>query len=384
MAVTHSLPGGTDYLSGNPIEIVITASAAKDNHRTAVKVKCDELISVEQIDEREPIDLVSKHNLQGLLDEPLPVEFHFPVTGVASAHAALVLNVDLEIGEIWNDENGDRQESFTPISDSLRVLDGKLFQHELAVLNEAGKSFASEYIEGGKFLTSQPNNQKVSIDQYVKLWYLSRWTGAHTVYLMTKITTWDKVGRLPISQEIVLYPTTGLLELSLNPIFQGFAPALRELITGYEVWLEDEAGDVSEHRTYVVDQRVRENQLFGFFRNKFSAVESFWFRGEKEEGLKTDIETAYTALPSGSGTKKASIKTVSNTGSRYIEVNTGVLKRTEMLGLRDFIQSKERWIIDPDNSTKLIPVYIEGGDFKLNDTRQDIQSIAFKLIEAHV
>lgn len=384
MAVIHTLPGGRDCLSGNPIQIILTASAAKDNHRTAVKVKCPDLISPEQVDEREPIDLVSKHNIQGLVDEPLPIEFHFPVTGVASAHAALVLNVDLEIGEIWDDEDGNRQESFTPISDSLRVLDGKLFQHELSVLNEAGKSFASEYINGGKFLTSLPNNQKVSPTQIVKLWYLGRWETNHDVTLFTKVDTYDKVGHIPMQQAITIYPATGLLELSLNPIFQGFPLNPATFITSFEVWLEDAGGEVSEHRIFDVDNNPRETQIYGFYRNKFSAVDSFWFSGQRQESIKTEIETAYIAVPVGSGSKTASIKTVTASGQRSWEINSGILKRAEMLALREFLESKERWIIDPDNSSVLIPVYIESGEFLLYDSVEQTQSTRFKLIEAHV
>lgn len=384
MSVSHTITGGLVHLSGNPIQISLTASAAKDNHRTAVKVKCVDLISPEQIDEREPISLVSKHNIQGLVDEPLPIEFHFPVTGVASAHAALVLNVSLEIGEIWDDANGDRQESFATIADQLRIIDGKLPAHDLAVLNEAGKSFASEYIDGGKFLTALPNNQKVSPTQIVKLWYLGRWATNHDVTLFTRVNTYDKVGHIPMQQAITIYPATGLLELSLNPILQGFVLNPATYITSFEVWLEDAGGEVSEHRIFDVDNNYHETQIYGFYRNKFSAVDSFWFCGQRQEAIKTEIETAYIAVPAGSGTKKASIKTVTASGQRSWEINSGILKRAEMLALREFVESKERWIIDPDNSSVLIPVYVESGEFLLYDSVEDIQSTRFKLIEAHV
>jgi len=384
MSVSHSITGGLVHLSGNPIEIILTASAALTNHRTAVKVKCDDLLSPEQIDEREPIALISKHNIQGLVDEPLPIDFHFPVTGVASAHAALVLNVALEIGEVWDDTSGERQESFSAISDVIRVIDGKLLPHELAVLNESAKSFASEYIDGGKFLTNQPNNMSVAPSQFVKLWYLSRWTGAHAATLYTKVTTSNKVGHIPISQAITLYPETGLLELSLNPIFQGFTLGTGLTIEKFEVWLEDGADEISERRTFLVDNKHYESQIFAYYRNKFSAVDSIWFKGQHQEGIKTEVETAYISIPVGSGTKAASIKTVTSTTARSWEINTGILSRSEMLALRGFLESKERWIIDPDNSGVLIPVQLDGGDFMLYDSMSTIQNLDIKLIEAHV
>lgn len=388
MAVTHTITGGLVQLSGNPIEIVLTADTPRDNHRLAVKVKCNQLISNEQIEEQEPVNLVSKINIQGLVDEPLPIDFHFPVVGVATGHGALVLNVSLEIGEIYDDANGDRQESWTVVNDALRIIDGKLREHELRILNELGKSFASEYINGGKFLTAMANPQTVAPNQIVKLWYLSRWTGDHPATIFTQVNVSSKVAHLPIQQAIVLYANTGLLELSLNPVvLQGFELEPGETVTSFEVWIEDAEGEISEHRIFKVDNNYYENQLFAFYRNRFSAVDAIWLKGRREEGLKTEVETAYRPSDIGASTKQASIKTVTANGQRYWDINTGVMTRAEAISLRDFLESKERWIIDPDNAAKVIPVYVDGGEFALYDSSPDkhnLQNVRIKLQEAHV
>ena len=187
MSVTHTITGGLIHLSGNPIQITITASQARVNHKLAIKVKCDQLLSPVQVEEIEPTALVSVFNIAGLVDEPNTITLIYPPDGNANPYDLLARNVTIEIGEVWNDANGDRTEEWTIINDPLRIIDGRLRQHKLSVLNEAGKSFASEYINGGKFLTHLPETLKVSPAQMPRLWYLSRFGDNHPVQIHLKV-----------------------------------------------------------------------------------------------------------------------------------------------------------------------------------------------------
>ena len=56
-----------------------------------------------------------------------------------------------------------------------------------------------------------------------------------------------------------------------------------------------------------------------------------------------------------------------------------------MRGLRDFLTSKQRLMVDPERSTykKLIPVYLEPSDNLIFDSMQDIQNFSIKVFEAH-
>lgn len=388
MSVTHTITGGLVHLSGNPIQITLTASAALLNHKLAIKVKCDQLLSPVQVEEIEPVNLVSVFNIGGLVDEPNAITLVYPPDGNANPYDLLARNISLEIGEVWNDANGDRTEAWTVVSTVLRVIDGKLRQHELSVLNEAGKSFASEYINGGKFLTHLPVTMKVSKIQMPRLWYLSRFTDNHPAQIHLKVNTNQRT--FSMVQDKTFWTITGLIEMVVNPYFWGFnefgevQPAAGEYVVDYEFWITDSTGDISEHRYFHVDQKYYETEHYIFYKNPFSAVDHIWFHGEAKEGLKTELETAYTPVPVGAGTMRASLTTISATGQRSWTINTGVKSRAERIALRDFLEAKECWLQDPDDATRLIPVYTSSEDYSLNDTfEDDVQSLEITLTEAH-
>ena len=384
MSVIQTITGGDVHLSGNPIEVIVTASAAKLNHKLAVKVSCAALLSPIQIEEIEPINLVAIHQINGLVNEPLASAFDYPPIGKVGAREALALIAVIDCGEVWDDENGDRQESWAGINRVIRILNGRLRDYELAILNDTGKSFASEYINGGKFLTNLPDYQKVTAGQTIKLWYLSRWSGNHPAQLNFSVQTADKVGHMPITEDVTLF-ASGLFEFSMNPGFIGFEVNPNTEIVGYTFWLSDANGDISEKRHFIIDNAYYETQYFGFYRNEYSAIESFWLHGRSAKtNLKTENETAYKPVPIGSGTKEGTLKTVSSTGRRSWEINTGVKTTAEMKALRELLESEEIWLVDPANDTRLIPVNIPGGDFLLDDTMQDnIQSLEITFHESN-
>ena len=128
----------------------------------------------------------------------------------------------------------------------------------------------------------------------------------------------------------------------------------------------------------------RSEKSFTFFYvNPLSGVDQLWLTGEHTEGLKTESETVFRQPPFGAKTKVAGVKTITATSHRSWEINTGVKNRDDMLNLRDFLEAKELWMVDPDNQTLLIPVFIESGDFTLFDSMEDIQNLNIKILEAH-
>lgn len=387
MSVTHTITGGLVHLSGNPIQLTLTADAVKTNHKLAVKVTCDSLMGspfVEEIAPNRP-GLQSVFDISGFIDQPVIYNFDFPATGVANPHDLLAFHVTLDIGEVWTDLNGDRQIAWMGISanNQIRVIKGKLRPYELGLLNDTGKSFFSQYITGGKFLTHLPNYQKVAPHQIPLLWYLSRWTENHAVTANLIIETDNKVGHLPLTRDLTLWDITGLMDFAVQPRHWGFQTDPGEQIQSYEFWLSDESGDVSEHRTFLVDNRYYEKSFLFYYVNPLSGVDCIWLTGPYSEGLKTESETAYRAVPVLSGSKIASQTTISSSSQRSWELNTGPKSKEELLALRDFLSSKQCWMVDPANDEKLIPVNIEASDHKLFDIREDIQNLDIKIMEAH-
>ena len=385
MSVTHSITGGLVHLSGNPIQITLTASSARITHKLAVKVTCDDLMGSPFVEEIAPKNLISVFDISGFIDQPVTYDFDFPAVGVVTAHPKLAFTVIIDIGEVWTDLAGNRQVQWNNLTtnNTLTVIKGKLRPYELGILNDSGKSFASEYIEGGKFLTHLPNNQVVSPTQIVKLWYLSRWTSIHNAQWNLSIATNLSIDHFFMSGEVILNPVSGLLEFSINPVFIGFNIGPGENLVSYTFWLSDSGGDISERRSYMVDNTYYEKAFLFIYVNPLSGIDSIWLTGQYSEGLKTESEVAYRAVPVLSGSKVASQTILSSSSQRTWELNTGPKSPAEILALRDFLTSKQCWMVDPADSEKLIPVNIEPGDHKLFDSGEDIQNLDIKIWEAH-
>ena len=374
------------HLSGNPIQITLTANAVRVNHKLAIKVTCAALMGSPFVEEIAPnsSNLHAVFYISGFIDQPVDYTFDYPAIGKVRSHIALAFLVTIDIGEVWTDSNGDRQVQWMGISTNnlLRVIKGKLRTYESGLLNDAGKDFNSEFINGGKFLTHLPNNQVVSPNQMIKLWYLSRWTVNHNATLNLTINTDLKIARMPITEDLVLF-ASGLFEFSVNPAFIGFNISSGENIVSYTFWLSDDDGDTSERRTFLVDNTYREKVFFFYYVNPLSGVDCIRLTGQYTEGLKTESEIAYRAIPVLSGSKVASQTTISSSSQRTWELNTGAKSPLEILALRDFLSAKQCWMVEPANGEKLVPVNIEPGDHKLFDVSDDNQNLEIKILEAH-
>jgi len=388
MSVTYTITGGTDHLAGNTIELILTGTGmALKNYKLAVKVSCTGLISPVQVEEIIPnASGVAKFNISGLLDEPLDVTFDYPATGVANPHDILVRLPIIDIGEVWTDDDDDRQESWAGVNLEIRVISGKLRPYELALLNDAGKSFKSEFIDGGRFLTHLPKTQKVAPHQIPLLWFMTRWSGSHAATAKLQYTT--SLGEsVLLTNAFTFWSNTGLVDFAVNPLhWSWFVLPDGVQITSYEFWLSDGAGDISEHFVFQVDNNYYEKSFICYYLNPLSVVENIWLTGEFTESLKIENENAYRPLPVGYGSKQASKVTLTAGSQRVWDINTGYKSVSEMRALRDFLEAKQRWIVDPENTSKLIPVYIESGDYELYNSMPpdcDIPNLNIKFFEAH-
>lgn len=381
-----TIPGGVVQLTGNPIEIRVTAnslSAEKDNYRVAMRITCAALIGSPYVEPIAPgSNLESIFEISGFVDQPMAFDFNYPAVGAFSFYDARVFNLILDTGEVYLDDEGKRVEAWNGdlAGFEMRVIKGALRPYELGLLNDTGKTFYSEYIQGGKFLTRLPNFQKVAPSHIPRLWYLSRWTDDHVCTAHLKINTADKVAHVPITENFVL-PVNGLMDFAFNPAFWG---AYYPDVESYEFWLSDAAGDISEHRTYLVDRGYYERSFTFYCFNPLGGLDLLWLTGQYKEGVKTEAEMAYRPIPYGSGSKVGSLSTISASSQRTWEINTGSKTRDELLAMRDFLEAKLRWMVDPDNDARLIPVVIESGDFLFFDSMEDIQNFEIRILEAHL
>ena len=330
---TELVHGGLVHLSGNIIQVTATTTsdmmAGKSKYKLAVKVTFAGPFGSPAPEEIAPDEnLQAVFHINGMINPPDDYDFTFPAVGKFAAHPLLVRIVTIDIGEVYNDENGVRIESWRHINTNnvIRVLKGKLRPYELALLNEAGQSFASEYIDGGKFLTNLPNNQKVSDRQEMKLWYLSRWTEDHPATLHLEVKSDISGPGIPdgapveYEEDVILIPS-GSFEFTINPYFFGFniPPGVNmpfdTKALEYTFWLTHLDGenivDISERRRFVVDNTYHEKEFVFYYVNPKSGVDCIRLTGEYVEKLPTESEQAYKPIPVGSGTKVASLVTTS-------------------------------------------------------------------------
>lgn len=382
-----TIPGGSVQLSGNPIEIGVTSSAGavgdKTNYRIALKITCDALMGSPYVEEIAPDkDFKAVFDISGFVDQPMDYTFDYPVKGALGPYDARVFHVTIDSGEVYLDAEGERVVNWNGDlqGHEIRVIKGMLRPYELGLLNDIGKSFYTEYIQGGKFLTHQPNFQKVAPNHVPRLWYLSRWEENHPFQAHLKINTADKVAHLPVTQDFVFWDITGLVDFAFQPEFWG---RYYSNVESYEFWLSDASGDISEHRTYLIDRKYYEKSFTLYYFNPLGGLDLLWLTGEHTEGMTTEAEVAYRPVPFGSGSKVGSLSTISARGQRTWEINTGTKTREQLLAMRDFLEAKYRWMVDPDNNDRVIPVVIEAGDYSLYDSMKINQDFEVKIMEAH-
>ena len=393
-----TVPMGLVQLSGNPIQVIVPTTtqkmAGKNNYKLLLKASCASLLGSPFVEEIIPdSNKLAKFDISGLIEQPVDYEFTYPPVGIITDHRPLEFNVALDTGESWIDANGNRQENWNNLASNtyfLRVLKGKLRPHELAIFNEVGQNFTTEYIEKGRFLTHLPDYQQVAPGQIVKLWYLSRFTTTvNAVWYchVTQMTNYGPHTYTDLTGTFTLDPASGLLEFNVEPIFMGFNRTVTEQfpILSYKFWLcsVDNGIVISESRTFLVDPSYYETMFYFLYVNPLSGIDCLRLTGEYSKNLNASSETLYQPVPIGSGTKVPSLKTVSVTGQRSWEINSGFKTAEEMSALRDFLESKNCWMADPDNPLRLIPVLVEKDKFILFDSMNDVHSINLKITEAH-
>lgn len=387
MALAIEIPGGSVQLSANPIWVKVTGAVIPVG-ATEFKLLCKvtsvdgDLLGGPFIDGITPdSEGNALFDISGYVDQPMIPEFQYPLVGVTVAHAKSAWVIEIEFGQTYIDENDDRQTTYEASSETITVLKGGISDYAMALYNDADTSFFEDWIVGGKFLTNQPNNIRVSPTQLVKLWYMGQWTSAHEVTIYTKVNTGpNKIAHIPIEQTVTIYPETGVLELNINPVFQGFVIASGQQITSFEFWIEDSGGKVSETRTFIVDNKPKENNNYLFVANSKSGVDVIWLSGSVEKSIDTSGTEGYRPLGINVGSRTGTILATGRSARRKWKINSGYKTTDEMAGLIDVFISRNIWLLMDGN---VIPVLLTNGDKLLADTAKDLHSIELELLEAH-
>lgn len=395
--INHSIYGGIVQLSGTRIEIEVTNDDVKgESPRAMLKA-----ISVDGavpggpfIDSRawgmEPgAGSLGKavFDFAEYLDAPPAWDFTFPYgEPMVVKHPLRAFDIDILAGGSYIDNTvgsatrGRKIETWQAAENSIpiRILKGGMSQNRQAQYQEAGLNFYQDYIQGNKFLTRRPNHQRISYNQPVRLWYLLPGTEPVTRYLVAKYQTPDG-NPVEMVYEITLEPD-GLYEFILDPARLN----ITEGTTQFSVFLADNYTTVGEVRTFVIDQRIYENNTFLFFSNSLSGIDDAWFTGAVKLSLVMEGETGMQSLDRTATTRDRSVVVTSKSGSRKWSIFPGNrLNPSEMEALQDLIYSKFIWLVWEGRT---IPVNLENGEFDLTDSMRDLlinDELELVFTEAH-
>lgn len=384
MAINHSIYGGIVQLSGNRIEIEVTNDDIKgESPRALLKATSTDgaVAGGPFIDSRPwlPLDPAvagsgkSIFDFSEYLDAPPDYNFTFPYDEfIAVKHPLRAFDIDILAGgsyidndpvsagfgkkiELWQDEAN---------AVSIRILKGGMSQQRQSQYQESGLNFYQDFIQGNKFLTHRPDNQKISYLQPVRLWYLLPETAQINRYIKIEYIS-ETNETVELSFDITLDPDA-LYEFILNPSRLGIPFTAKQ----FTVYQSDGVTQIGERRTFILDSNHYENNTFLFFSNSLGGIDDTWFTGAVKLLLNTEGETGTQALDRNATTRDRSVVVTSKSGSRKWSIFPGNrLTAAEMESLQDLLYSKFVWIVWEGS---IVPVNLENGEFELTGTMRDL------------
>jgi hypothetical protein len=382
--IDFSIYGGTVQLSGNQVEVEVTNDAITgESPRALLKAtSTDGAVPGGPFkDSRDwrpldtPVEGSGKavFDFQEYLDAPPDWDFTFPYgASVAIKHPLRAFDIDILAGASYIDDDplsatyGQKIEAWQAPEEavSMRILKGGLSQDRQSQYNEANTNFYQDFIQGNKYLTNRPNNQRISYNQPVRLWYLLPGAVQVTRALYIVYTLDD--GTAGATMRSITIDPDGLYEFILDPLFWD----LPTNTASFTVFQMENLAIVGEMRTFYIDSDYYENNTFLFFANSLSGIDDVWFTGAVKLTLSTEGETGLQQLDRTATTRDRSVIVTGKTGSRKWSIFPGNrLNVADMESLQDLLYSKFIWIVW---NGKTVPVNLENGDFDLTDTKRDL------------
>ena len=390
--INHSIFGGIVQLSGNSVEIEVTNDDVKgESPRALLKVISTDgaVAGGPFIDSKEWIALdvpvegsgKSIFDFQEYFDATVNYGFTFPYgDDIAVKHPLRAFDLSILAGCSYIDNDithytpdvpetntyGTKIELWQSVENAvpIRILKGGISQHQKSLYNEAGTNFYQDFIQGNKFLTNRPNNQKIAYDQPLRLWYIIPETEQVSRQLIVEYI--DSTGATTVlSYDITLDPD-GEYEFILDPAKLGIPADAVQM----SVYQSDGGVQVGEKRTFLIDSQYYENNTFFFFSNSKSGIDDFWMTGAIKTALPIESKTGIQTLGRDAVTQNRSVVVTGKTGSRKWSIFPGNrLSVEDMEALQDLLYSKFVWIVWRG---QIVPVNLEDGDFELTDTMRDL------------
>lgn len=388
MALTLSVPAGSFHLSGNPLWVKIEGAsppAGSTGYKVLLRIISvdGDLAGAPFVDGKAPASGVAWFNVSGYVDQPLEKRFEWPMAGGFNPYHEDTRVVTFQAGQTYVDENDNLVENWEVASLGYFVVKGGVSPSRMGAYNDAGSSFYSQFVEGGKFLSWMPISQVVHPNQPVKLWLLAA-AGRDT--LLHIKATYEDGSMYDWANPHTIYKDI-MHEINCLPYHSGWdhMPAVKPggiRMTRYQVWIEG----VTETRTFVVDHSYHEQNNFLFTLNSLGGVDVIWLNGEVTAGFETRSVEAARQFTRTGNSKERTIIVASRTGRRTWKINSGWKSRQEIEALADALLAKQAWLLHDGgtyNGGTLYPVNIQNSSTPLTNTMNDLQSVEIELVEAH-
>ena len=224
------------------------------------------------------------------------------------------------------------------------VLAGGLSRELLTSLNENALEYFSIAENRQKFLSWLPATKYSRSGVMEKLFFLFQDNPDSIQYRMAVIVTFtDGATKLINASPLTVYPAFTVVELKVDFDHLDLVNVQPgKTVLSWEIVLLDANDDhLSESRVFINDTRVLENEKTFFYRNSFSAYDTFRFTGKGEANLEYERQTGVTIREERFSFFNAPSRQFTARETETFKANSGWISLQEKNCLRELLLSPE-------------------------------------------
>ena len=271
---------------------------------------------------------------------------------------------------------GDLVQQAVSESDSFFVLAGAISILQEAVYNHGNTSFWAKLQYNNYFLSWQPLEKRVTVNQTEKLFFLLQ---EPTDTLIFRFSCRYKNGTAITSQ-----PVTSIDNPAVKHVFELTCTLSKLQLPGwdtgemvsYSLWMENaDMERISEIHTFTLETDYQENRRLFFFENSLKGYDTICFTGDQEDSLNYDRVTFNSVLGSDFTELDHHLALHSVTETRTFKCSTGWISPDKSAWIRDFFLSKKVYLLTGE---KLIPVVVTTTQTLHRKDKQELFSMDFE------
>ena len=271
---------------------------------------------------------------------------------------------------VYEDDGGSLSEKV--VTEDLYAMRGGLSFRQLAIYGSQGSSFWAKLTYNFNFLTYAETEKKVSMHQPVKLFFLN-YSTATTLKLM--VTFYQEGGSVTYTMATVNSQQYEIYEAIVTAA--KLADNIAESFISYDVWMADGSDtQVSEVRTFILDQQFRENERWFLFENSLGAPEIMRALGKRSKNNEYEQSLARVRLDFDFTDRDREETTLERSERQTFQAQIGFKGDPQVIeNYRDFLLSKRVWEII---GRQLVPVSIMSKSVEMPKDQEMPFSVSFK------